>query len=84
MNANEPRMRRRGYFLSDSGSGPDLSDSESAEGLFTFRPARPRRAHKAATGAGPRHRATVSSPHHSNDKHAHGVRSAIATGTRRP
>jgi hypothetical protein len=85
MNADQPRVRHRGYFLSDD-SGPDLSDHESPEGLSNFRPNRPRRAKVVvAATRRRRHRAAVSSQHsHSHDRHAHAARKAHATGSRQP
>ncbi len=88
MNAYEPRVRRRGYFLSESGSEPDFIDSESAEGIRTPRVNRPRRARKVVTathGRPQRHRAAVSSHvSRTGEKKAATSRSEIATGTRRP
>ncbi len=91
MNPYEPHVRRRGYFLSESGSEPDFMENESAEGISTFRVVRPRRAPKvvvAASGRPHRHRAAISSERQasrSGDKEASGeVRSAISTGTHRP
>jgi len=87
MNANEPRLRRRGYFLSESGES-DVIENDSAEGIYTFRVARPRRARKAVTTSGgrpQRHRAAVSSHvSRSLEKRAGGPRSEISTGSRRP
>ncbi len=87
MNAYEPHVRRRGYFLSESGSEPDFSDSESAEGIRTPRVNRPRRARKVvtATGRPQRHRAAVSS-HVSRpgERKTAVAKSEIATGSRRP
>jgi hypothetical protein len=87
MNAYEPHVRRRGYFLSESGSDPDSFESESAEGISSFRVARPRRARKVvapASGRPQRHRAAISS-HVSRSREKKGsVRSAIATGSHRP
>ncbi len=84
MNADEPRVRRRGYFLSDSGSEPDSMENESAEGISTFRVARPR-ARKlvvASSGRPQRHRAAIQL---SRTRQKNGsVRSAIATGSHRP
>ena len=85
MNASEPRVRHRGYFISESGSDPELIDNDSAEGIYTHRAVRTRRARKAvaaASGRRQRHRAAISS--HANDKKADAVRSAISTGNRRP
>ena len=89
MDAYEPRVRRRGYFLSESGAEPDLIDSDSAEGIYTFRVIRPRRARKvvAASGGRPqRHRAAVSSHvSRSGEKKAGATsRSEISTGSHRP
>ncbi len=88
MNADEPRVRRRGYFLTESSSDSEFVESDSAEGIYTFRVARPRRARKAVTGSGgrhPRHRAAVSSQvPRSGEKKAAGARSETSTGTRRP
>ncbi len=84
MNADEPRVRRRGYFLSESGSDPDSMENESAEGISTFRVARPR-ARKvvvASNGRPQRHRATNQI---SRSRNRHGaVRSTISTGSHRP
>ncbi len=87
MNADEPRVRRRGYFLSESGTDPDMFDADSAEGIDTFRVARPRRARKIVVTAGSsrprRHRAAVSS--RPGEKKAGATsRSEIATGSHRP
>jgi hypothetical protein len=89
MNAYEPHVRRRGYFLSESGSDPDSIENDSAEGIYTFRVSRPRRARKvvaAASGRPQRHRAAVSSHvSRSDEKNAESaVRSEISTGTHRP
>ena len=90
MNADEPRVRRRGYFLSESGTDPDSFESESAEGLDTFRVMRPRRARKvtvAPAGSRPRrHRAAVSSHVSRTAEKKAGAtsRSEIATGSHRP
>jgi len=83
MNAYEP-LRRRGYFLSDSGNEPGTSENESAEGISYNRAVRPRRSRKVAPGStrattSPRHR-THSSQHRSGGS----VRSTIATGIHRP
>lgn len=90
MNAYEPHVRRRGYFLSEPGPDPDVMENESAEGISAFRVVRPRRAPKvvvAASGRPQRHRAAISSQQAfpSGEKKATGaVRSAISTGTHRP
>ncbi len=88
MNADQPRVRRRGYFLSESGSDADFMENESAEGISTFRVARPRLARKtvvASGGRSRRHRATISSPVPRSGKKKNGaVRSAISTGSHRP
>ncbi len=87
MTAEEPRPRRRGYFLSESGGEPDFADSDSAEGFSNFRPVRPRRARKAVPAArAHRHRAALPSQHasRSKDKKAGGVKSATSTGNHRP
>ncbi len=85
MNAFEPRVRRRGYFLSESGSDSDSIENENAEGLSTFRVARPRRARKVVVASGgrpQRHRAALQI---SRSRKKHGaVRSAISTGSHRP
>ena len=90
MNADEPRVRHRGYFLSESGADPDLFESDSAEGIDTFRVARPGRARKVVVAAGSsrprRHRAAVSSHvSRTGEKRAGATsRSEIATGSHRP
>ncbi len=86
MTADEPRTRRRGYFLTDSGGEPDFADSDSAEGFSNFRPIRARRARKAMPAARAHRHRTVSSQHvpRSKDKKAAGVKSAISTGNHRP
>jgi hypothetical protein len=90
MNADEPRVRRRGYFLSESGSDPDVLEAESAEGIDTFRVTRPRRARKvvvAAAGSRPRrHRAALSSHvSRTGEKKAGATsRSENVTGSHRP
>lgn len=84
MNADQPRVRRRGYFLSDSGSGPEVSDNESPEGISYIRNSRPRRA-KVVSATGRRHRRTAPSQNtRSNDRQARGARRATAIGTRQP
>jgi len=86
MNPYEPHVRRRGYFLSESGSDPDAFETDSAEGISTFRVARPRRARKAvvaSSGRSRRHRAALSSVSRSSEKKSP-VRSAISTGSHRP
>jgi hypothetical protein len=88
MNAIEPRVRRRGYFLSESGSETDFTEHESAEGIST-RVVRPRRARKvvaAASGRPRRHRAAISSHvSQTREKKAGAAsRSEISTGSHRP
>ncbi len=87
MNAYEPHVRRRGYFLSES-SDSDVIESDSAEGIYTYRVARPRRARKAVAVSGgrpQRHRAAVSSHvSRTGEKKAGGSRSETSTGSRRP
>ena len=83
MNAYEP-LRRRGYFLSDSGNEPGASENESAEGISYNRAVRPRRSRKVPVGstrssASPRHRT-----HHDHTRSGGSVRSTIATGSHRP
>ncbi len=87
MNADEPRVRRRGYFLSESGSDPDFLEGDSAEGIDTFRVSRPRRVRKVvavASGRPRRHRAAVSSRVSDQKKPGATPRSEIATGSHRP
>ncbi len=89
MNADEPRVRHRGYFLSESGD-PDMFEADSAEGIDTFRVPRPRRARKvvvAAQNSRPRrHRAAVSTTVSRTAEKRSGAtsRSEIATGSHRP
>jgi hypothetical protein len=86
MNPYEPRVRRRGYFLSESGSDPDAFETDSAEGISSFRVARPRRARKvvvASSGRSRPHRAAISSVPRSGERKGP-VRSAISTGSHRP
>ncbi len=86
MNADEPRVRRRGYFLTES-SDSDFIENDSAEGIHTFRVARPRRARKAVAGSSgrpQRHRAAVSSHMSRTGEKKASARSEIATGSRRP
>ncbi len=90
MTADQPRVRRRGYFLSESGSDPDMFEGDSAEGIDTFRVARPRRARKVAVAAPVsrprRHRTAVSSHVSRTGEKKVGAtsRSEIATGNHRP
>jgi len=88
MNAYEPHVRRRGYFLAESGPDSDFMENESAEGISTPRVVRPRRARKVVVAAGgrpQRHRPAISSHvSRSGDKKNGAVRSAISTGTHRP
>ena len=87
MDAYEPHVRRRGYFLSESGSDPDAFENDSAEGISSFRVARPRRARKvvvAASGRPRRHRAAISSHVSRSPEKKGAVRSGISTGSHRP
>ena len=86
MNPYEPRVRRRGYFLSESSADPDSFENESAEGRSSFRVARLRRARKvvAAGGRPQRHRAAISSHVSRSTEKKGAVRSAISTGSHRP
>jgi hypothetical protein len=86
MDADEPRVRRRGYFLSESGSESDLPESESPEGISNFRPIRPRRIRKVISAATRRrHRAHIASQHGAGKKgNGVAVKSATSTGTHRP
>jgi hypothetical protein len=49
MNAAEPRMRHRGYFLSHTDSDSDVGENESPEGV-TFRARIVRPGHKRQAG----------------------------------
>ncbi len=87
MNPYEPRVRRRGYFLSESTADPDSFENESAEGMSSFRVARLRRARKVVVAAGSRpqrHRAAISSHVSRSTEKKGAVRSAISTGSHRP
>jgi hypothetical protein len=87
MDAYEPHVRRRGYFLSESGADPDAFEHDSAEGISSFRVARPRRARKAvvaSSGRPRRHRAAISSHVTRSNEKKGGVRSATATDSHRP
>jgi hypothetical protein len=88
MDAYEP-LRRRGYFLSDSGQDSGAPENESAEGIAYNRALRPRRSRKVPVGsarsaASPRHRATSSQDSRTSTRSSKPVTAAIATGTRRP
>ncbi len=86
MNAYEPRVRRRGYFLTESGSDSDSFEQESAEGISSFRVARPRRVRKvvAPSGRPRRHRAAISSQVSRSGDRKGAVRSGISTDSHRP
>ena len=88
MNVYEP-LRRRGYFLSDTGNEPGASEHESAEGISCNRAVRPRRSRKVPVGsarsaASPRHRATPSQHSRTGSRSSGSVRTAISTGIHRP
>jgi len=81
MDASEPRVRRRGFFLhSDTTGEPDTGEHENPEGFVVrIRFARSGRSHQVSRVAvsGGRSRVTTQ-----NDEGRHQIRSGSVTGSR--
>jgi hypothetical protein len=80
MDAAEPHVRRRGFFLHSEGGDADSGDHEAAEGLPIRTPTnrRPRRAGGHAVSGG-RSRANTDTP---SDNGLPQIRSGSVTGSR--
>jgi hypothetical protein len=90
MNAYPPHVRRRGYFISEATEAgeAETGEYESSEGLrLRVRIVRPLKKHVAISRHAAPHRGLPATPDTTTrpgSAASHAIKSATATGTRRP